>query len=208
MVEPLVRCTLVGKKYHNNKQKLKKMFKEHGMNYSGTFAFPIWSGDSEYVRGEFQREYNEQTGEEETKVATLLLYTKKEKKPTQFTREFKKWCKEAEGSIDGADGDGKPKPKDRKSSADDWKRLIAYKFRGSGQRELSKQDIVFGISFDRRWTIPKTANTLIEKAIKMGYLKKKGDKLIPTFDVGGVEYPTSYTPDVGAMEKDAEYTEE
>jgi hypothetical protein len=209
MPEPTFKCILHGKQYHKNKPKFKKILKEYGMEYGGSFAYPYWGGESEYVRGEFQRELNEQTGEEETKVATISLFLRENREPTQFSKDFKAWCREAEGLDANSEIEPTEKPKaKKKSKKEDWKRLIAVKFRGSGKRELSKQDIVFGISFDRKWASPKEANELVEKAIRLGYLEKKGDKLIPTFDVQEVEYPASYRPDTDEMSKEAEYTEE
>jgi hypothetical protein len=211
MVEPKFKCTLVGKQYHKNKPKFKKMLKDYGMIYSGTPAYPIWSGDSEYVRGEFERGVDEETGQEETKLATLSLFIKKDGEPTEFSDEFMDWCKEAKKSdtnstIIEAEDEPKVDQKARGGSQSDWKRVVAFKFRKTGKKELSKQDIAFGISFDRKWASPIVANELVEKAIRMGYLKKKGDKLIPTFDVEDIGY-SERAPDIDSMQSEAEYSE-
>lgn len=200
-------CVLYGKQYHSNKGQFKKILKAHGMEYSGSFIFPYWGGENEYIRGEFQREYDERSGKDETKLATLSLYLRKDGTPTSFSEEFMDWCEQAKltevnGEIPVFESPIVEEPTEDCSK--EWKRLVASKFKTTGRSQLSKQDIVFGIAFDKGWASPKEAADIVDRAIERGYLKNREGNLVPTFDVQEVEYPQSYSPDWKCIEEDGQ----
>lgn len=170
------------------------------------FGILIGGGDNEYIRGEFQKEYNEETGKDETKLANLSLYLRKDMEHTDFREEFINWCEDAmqseiNGEISTMENIEKLEEEPEEAyESDELKKIVGYKFRGLSNPELDRQEIVYGIAFDRGWASPKKANELIDKAIYKGFLKEKNGKLMPTFDLDKLKYSLLYSPDVTIIE--------
>ncbi|MCL2712865.1 MAG: DUF2240 family protein [Methanomassiliicoccaceae archaeon] len=67
-------------------------------------------------------------------------------------------------------------------------------FRYKGKNVVTENEFIMGISMDLRWVTPSSAGELLSLLLGYGHLKKDGEYLRPTFDVGAVDVPLGFRP--------------
>lgn len=79
---------------------------------------------------------------------------------------------------------------------------IAAAFRHSGRNALKRNEIIYFLTFDRKWMSVEQAGLLIRLALEKGLITQQGDMLTPAMDVRSVEIPLGFKPDSGIFDLD------
>ncbi len=78
---------------------------------------------------------------------------------------------------------------------------IAAPFRHSRKDRLKRNEMVFYLSFDRKWMSIPQANQILERASQEGLIAFEGDMIRPLFDVSHVEIPIGFKPSSAVFEQ-------
>ncbi len=83
----------------------------------------------------------------------------------------------------------------------DLRAALAYVFRSKGPR-LREIEIVNFLSGEKGWISPSNARKLISMALERGLLRRRGDRLEPTFDPSRISVPLDFYLDNRMFEVD------
>ena len=78
---------------------------------------------------------------------------------------------------------------------------IAAPFRHSRKDRLKRNEMVFYLSFDRKWMSIPQANQVLDRASQDGLIAFEGDMIRPLFDVSHVEIPIGFKPSSAVFEQ-------
>ena len=78
---------------------------------------------------------------------------------------------------------------------------VAAPFRHSRKDRLKRNEMVFYLSFDRKWMSIPQANQVLDRASQEGLIAFEGDMIRPLFDVSRVEIPIGFKPSSAVFEQ-------
>jgi len=78
---------------------------------------------------------------------------------------------------------------------------VAAPFRHTRKDRLKRNEMVYYLSFDRKWMSIPQANQLLERASKEGLIAFEGDMIRPLFDISRVEIPIGFKPSSAVFEQ-------
>lgn len=79
---------------------------------------------------------------------------------------------------------------------------IASAFRHSGRDALKRNEIVYFLTFDRKWMSVEQANILLKLAADRGLISQNEGMIKPVFDIQEVAIPLGFKPDSGIFDID------
>jgi hypothetical protein len=77
---------------------------------------------------------------------------------------------------------------------------IAAAFRHSGRDALKRNEIVYFLTFDRKWMSGEQANLLLKIALDRGLIIQEGEMLVPAPDIRNLQVPLGFKPDSGIFD--------
>jgi hypothetical protein len=80
------------------------------------------------------------------------------------------------------------------------KQTIAVLFRRKGKSSMTEKEFVFSASIDMRWFTPRTAQQLLDLALRLNLLKKTDSEISPNFDIEEIEVPLEFKPTEDILE--------
>jgi hypothetical protein len=79
--------------------------------------------------------------------------------------------------------------------------VSAMPFKLRGKSRLSRAEFVFVLSLDLKWFSPEDCKEVIKAAEQAGMVREEGGRLVPTFNVRGVELPKGFKPGLDILTK-------
>ncbi len=79
---------------------------------------------------------------------------------------------------------------------------IAAAFRHSGRETLKRNEIVYFLTFDRKWMSVEQANVLLKLAAEKGLINQNEGMITPAFNIQEVSIPLGFKPDSGIFDAD------
>ncbi len=83
---------------------------------------------------------------------------------------------------------------------EELKKVIAFLFKRKGRDSLSEKDFVMSASMDLHWFPPRDAQRLLQSCLETKLLVPMEGKLLPSFDIAGIEVPLDYVPPASVLE--------
>ena len=74
------------------------------------------------------------------------------------------------------------------------KQTITVLFRRKGKAKMSEKEFVFSASIDMRWFSPRSAQRLLDLALRLGLLTKRDGELTPNFGLDEMDVPMDFRP--------------
>jgi len=93
--------------------------------------------------------------------------------------------------------------------ANDAEITIAFIFKRSGKKELSKSEFYLPLSMELKWFSPQEAKDFVKSAIKQKLIIEKNELLKPSFNIDEIKIPIGFQPSKQIIElKEIPITEE
>ncbi|HWG91468.1 MAG TPA: DUF2240 family protein, partial [Candidatus Thermoplasmatota archaeon] len=73
-------------------------------------------------------------------------------------------------------------------------RAVAFVFKRKGQRELTALEFKHAVSLDLRWFAPSDALRFYQAAVRRGFVREEGERVIAVFDPLAIEVPLRMKP--------------
>lgn len=78
---------------------------------------------------------------------------------------------------------------------------ISMPFKIKGKDALKESELVLALSIDLNWFPPEHAKSIVKDAEKAGLLKRDGELIHPSFDMGSIQIPNGFKPNSGIEKK-------